>query len=187
MQKGNPKSTVAPKVHRLNFGMIHCLFMCSKDAGCIKLLWRLNPLLLRLLGEIFLSLLCSHSSWGSALDLALPLHVGHLRVSVPRPDKTGLKERLIRGLWLTQAGGREGYGMRGEPVAAEASVMLQQPEACRVFSWGSCLWITGPWQWWAAQAPGRGGVDSDLFLHTGFLAAAAAALASHAHLWGLRR
>ena len=73
--------------------------------------------------------------------------------------------------------------MRGEPVAAEAGVTLQQPETRRVFSWGSCPWITGPWQWWAAQAPGRGGVDSDLCLYTGFLVAAAAALASHACLW----
>ena len=73
--------------------------------------------------------------------------------------------------------------MRGEPAAAEASVMLQQPKAHRVFSWGSCLWIPGPWQWRAAQVLGRGGVDSDLCLHTGLLvAAAAAALASHAHL-----
>ena len=76
--------------------------------------------------------------------------------------------------------------MRGESAAAEARVMLQQPEACRVFSHGSCPWITGPWQWWAAQAPGRGGVDSDLGSHTGFLVAAAAALASHARLWGPR-
>ena len=76
--------------------------------------------------------------------------------------------------------------MRGKPAAAEASMTLQQPEACRVFSHGSCPWITGPWQWWAAQAPGRGGVDSDLGSHTGFLVAAAAALASHARLWGPR-
>ena len=75
--------------------------------------------------------------------------------------------------------------MQGEPVLAEAGVSLQQPEVCCVFSWGSCPWITGPWQWWAAQAPGRGGVDSDLCLHTGFLVAAVAALASHARLWGL--
>ena len=34
---------------------------------------------LRLLGEISLSLLCSHSSRGSALDLAPPLRVGRLR------------------------------------------------------------------------------------------------------------
>ena len=26
------------------------------------------------------------------------------------PDGTGLKQQIIRGLWLTQAGGREGYG-----------------------------------------------------------------------------
>ena len=75
--------------------------------------------------------------------------------------------------------------MRGEPVA-EASMTLQQPEAFRAFSWGSCSWITGPWQWWDVQAPGRGRVDSDLYSHTGFLLVAAAALAFHAPLWGLR-
>ena len=82
--------------------------------------------------------------------------------------------------------GEGGAWMRGEPAAAEAGVMLQQPEARRVFSRGSCPWIMGPWQWRAAQAPGRGGVDSDLCSHTGFLVAAAAALASHARLWGPR-
>ena len=76
--------------------------------------------------------------------------------------------------------------MQGKPAAAEASMTLQQPEACHVFSRGSCPWITGPWQWRAAQAPGRGGMDSDLCLHTGFLVAAAADLVSHAHLWGPR-
>ena len=73
--------------------------------------------------------------------------------------------------------------MRGEPAVSEASMMLQQPEACSVFSRGSCPWIMGPWQWRAAQAPGRGGVDSDLCLRTGFMVAAAAALASHDRLW----
>ena len=71
--------------------------------------------------------------------------------------------------------------MQGEPAAAEASVTLQQPGVRCVFSWGSCSWITGPWQWQAAQAPG-GCVDSDLCLHTSFLVAAAAALAFHACL-----
>ena len=136
-----------------------------------------------MLGEISLSLLCSHSSWGSALDLAPPLRVGRLRASVLRSDRTGLKEQLIRGLWLTQAEGREGYGMQGEPAVAEAGVILQQPKVFRVFSRGSCPWITGPWQWRAAQAPGSGGVDSDLCSHTGFLVAVAAALVSHACLW----
>ena len=76
--------------------------------------------------------------------------------------------------------------MRGEPAAAEASVMLHQPEAHYAFSRGSCPCITGPWQWRAAKASGMGGVDSDLCLHTGFLVAAVAALASHDHLWGPR-
>ena len=146
-------------------------------------MWRFNPLLLRLLGEISLSLLCSHSSRGSALDLSPPVRVGHLRASSSRSDRTGLKEQLIRGLWLSQAGGREGCGMRGEPVAAEAGMMLHQPEAHHVLSPVSCPWITGAWQWRAAQAPGRGDVESDLCLHTGFLVAAAVALASHALLW----
>ena len=57
--------------------------------------------------------------------------------------------------------------MPGEPAAAEAGVMLQQPGARCVLSLGICPWITGPWQWWAAQALGRGGVASDLCLHTG--------------------
>ena len=60
-------------------------------------LWRFNLLLLRLLGDISLSLLCSHSSWGSALDLAPPLHVGRLRASVLPPARMGLKQQLIRG------------------------------------------------------------------------------------------
>ena len=65
--------------------------------------------------------------------------------------------------------------MWGEPAAAEASMTLQQPEAHRLFSWGSCPWIMGPRQWRAAQALGQGGVGSDLCLHTGFLVATAAA------------
>ena len=83
----------------------------------------------------------------------------------------GLKKRLIQGLWLTQGRGKEGYGMQCEPVAAEAGVTLQQPEAHRVFSLGSCPWITGPWHrlpgeevwivtcactqasWWLQQQP----------------------------------
>ena len=65
--------------------------------------------------------------------------------------------------------------MRSVPAVAEAGVMLQQPEACPVFSQGSWPWITGPWQWQAAQAP-AGCVGSDLRLHTGFLVVAAAAV-----------
>ena len=150
------------------FGMICCVFRYSTDADTLTCLWSFNPLLLRLLGEISLSLLCSHSSRVSALDLDLPLHVGRLRASVLCSDRKGLKEQLIRGsgsLWP----GERGVWMRGEPAAAEAGMTLHQPAARRAFSRGRFPWVTGPWQWQAAQAPRRGGVDSDLCLHTGFL------------------
>ena len=101
-------------------GMIRCLFRYSTDAGTSSCLWSFNPLLLRLLGEISLSLLCSYSSWGSALDLDPPLRVGRLRASVLRSYRTGLKEQLLRGFWLTQAVGREGYG-------CGASLQQQRP------------------------------------------------------------
>ena len=97
-------------------------------------MWGFNSLLLRLHGEISLSLLCSYSSWGSALDLALPLHVVHRLASVLRPDRMGFKQWLIKGLWLTQALGREGYRMRGKPAAPVASMTLQHPVVCCVFS-----------------------------------------------------
>ena len=38
MQKADPKSTVASRVHFLNFGMIHCVFRYSSDAVYIKLI-----------------------------------------------------------------------------------------------------------------------------------------------------
>ena len=103
----------------LEFGMIRCLFKYSADAGTSGCLWSFNPLLLRLLGKISLSLLCSYSSRGSALALDSPLRVGRLRASVPHPDRTGLKEQLLRGLWLTQAGGEQGACMQGELATAE--------------------------------------------------------------------
>ena len=108
MQKANPKSTVAPKVHHLNLGWFIIYSGIPQMQGTSSWLWSFNPLLLRLLGEISLSLLCSHSSWGSALDLTPPLRVGHLRASVLHSDRMGLKEQLIRGLWLTQDGERKG-------------------------------------------------------------------------------
>ena len=98
----------------------------------------------------------------------------------------GVKGAPASGALAHSDQGEAGVWMRDEFAAAEACVTLHQPEASRVFSQGSCLWITGPWQWQGAQAPGRGSVDSDLCLHTGFLVAAEAALASHAHLWGPR-
>ena len=83
-------------------------------------------------------------------------------------------------------GGGSGTEEAGRACGVRGVVTLQQPEARRAFSRGSCSWITGPWQWRAAPAPRRGGVESDLCSHTGFLVAAAAALVSHARLWGPR-
>ena len=139
--------------------MIRCLFRYSTDASTSSCLWSFNPLLLRLLGEVSLSLLCSHSSQGSALDLDPPLCVGRLRASVLCSDRTGLKEQLLRGLWLTQAGGGSGTEEAGRACCVRGVVTLHQPEARREFSPVSCPPITGPWRWRAAQAPGRGGVE----------------------------
>ena len=166
--------------------MIHCLFRYSTDAGTSSCLWSFNPLLLRLLGEMSLSLLCSHSSWGSALYLDPPLCVGPLRASFPHPDRTGLKEQLLRVLWLTQAAGREGYRGGGASLRWPRHRDVAAARGTPCVLPGMLSLVTGPWQWRAAQATGRGGVESDLCSHTGFLVAAAAALASHACLCGPR-
>ena len=71
------------------------------------------------------------------MDLAPSLRVCCLRASVLWSDRMELKEQLIRGLWLTQAGGMEGYRVQGEPAVAEASMTLHQPEVHCVFSRGS--------------------------------------------------
>ena len=148
-------------------------------------MWKFNLLLLRLLGEISLSLFCSHSFGRSWFSFGFgPASVCRLPEGICScSDRTGLKEQLIRGFWLIQAGWMEGYGMRGEPVAAEDRMTLQQPEAPCVLPGKlslnhRTLAVVG------CTAPRRGGVGSDLCLHTGFLVAVAAALAFHAHLWG---
>ena len=104
---------------------------------------------------------------------------------------SSLRQDLVKGAADSEALAHSGHGeggvwMRGKPAVAEASMMLQQLEARDVSSWGSCPWITGPWQWRVAQAPWRGGVEGDLCLLTGFLVVAATALASHARLCGPR-
>ena len=96
MQKANPKSTVAPKSTTSILGWLVVYAGIPEMQGTSSWLWRFNPLLLRLLGEISLSLLCSHRTWGSALDLAPPLHVGHLRASVPFWEVWGLLPAFSR-------------------------------------------------------------------------------------------
>ena len=87
-EKGEKIIYLAPKVHLLNLGWFVVYSGIPQMQGTSGWLWSFNPLLLRLLGEISLSLLCSHSSRGSALDLAPPLRVGRLRASVLRSDRT---------------------------------------------------------------------------------------------------
>ena len=92
----------------LEFGMIRCPFRYSTDAGTSSWLWSFNPLLLRLLGEISLSILCLHSSSGSASDFAPPLHVGHPPASVLRPDRMWLKSCWLGGPGSLRLGGGRG-------------------------------------------------------------------------------
>ena len=111
MQKANPKCTVAPKVSSTwILGAFVVYSGILQMQGSSSWLWRFNPLLLRLHGEISFSILCLHSSWGSTLVLAPPLYVSCCQASIPYPDRRGLKQRLIRAPLLTQAGEREGYG-----------------------------------------------------------------------------
>ena len=59
MQKANPKSIAAPKVHWLSFRMIHCLFRHSTDAGYIKLIVEINSTITSRAGECRLApILC---------------------------------------------------------------------------------------------------------------------------------
>ena len=59
------------------------------------------------------------------MDLDPPLHVGRLRASVLRSHRTGLKEQLLRGLWLTQAGGGSGTEEAGRACSVRGVVTLQ--------------------------------------------------------------
>ena len=74
----------------------------------------------------------------------------------------GVKGEAASGALAHSGRGEGGVRMQDEPLVAEAGTTLQQPEARCAFSRGSCPFIMGPWQCQAAQAPGRGHVDSDL-------------------------
>ena len=166
------------------FAMIRCLFRYSTDAGYIKLIVVVSSTAPVAAGwdfpfsSLFTQLLWFSFGFGPASACTSPEGV----CSLLRQDR--VKGASASGALFHLGQGEGGLQMQGEPAAAEACMTWHQPEAHRAFSRGSCPWITGPWQWQAAQAPWRGGVESDLCLHTGFLVAAAAVLASHARLWG---
>ena len=163
--------------------MIRFLFRYSRDARYIKLIMEIKSASPEAAGgnfpfsSLFAQLLGFSFVFGPASACRSPEGV----CSPPRHDRvkaaadsgslahSGLGEVGVQNLgWACSCRGRH-------DVATAWGAPCVLP--------GSCPWITGPWQWWAAQAPGRGGVDSDLCLHTGFLVAAAAALEFRAHIW----
>ena len=87
------------------------------------------------------------------MDLDPPLRVGRLKVSVLRSGRMGLKVQLFQGLWLTQARGREGYGMRDEPAAAEGNLTLH---SLRRTVHSPSYVVPGSWVP-GSQDPGSGG------------------------------
>ena len=132
------------------FGMICCLFRYSTDAGNIKLIVELLSTAPEAAGRNFPF---------SSLFAQLPgLCFGFGPTSACRspegicspPRQNGVKGAADCVTLAHSGWGEGGVWMRGEPAAAEANMMFQQPEVHCTFSWGSCPWITGPWQWRAA-------------------------------------
>ena len=152
------------RVHQIDCGaLFHCFCCC----------WERFP---------FLFFVCTAPGFQVGIIRASACRLPEGVCSSPRQD--GFKGAAALGALPHSGRGEGGVRMQGEPTVAEASVMMHQPEAFRAFSRGSCPWITGLWQWRDAPAPWKGGVESDLCSHTGFLLATAAALATHARLWG---
>ena len=160
--------------------MIPCLFRYSTDAGYIKLIVEIQSTAPESAGrDIPFSSLFAHLlgfSFGFGPTSACRSPEG--LCSLLRED--GVKGAAASGA-LAHSGRWEGaVRMQGKP---EASVTLHQPEGRCVLSQGNCPWITGPWQWRAAQAPRRGGVDSDLCSHTGSLVVSSSLSISCPSLW----
>ena len=187
MQKANPNLHFHPKSIASILGTFVVYSGIHQMQSLSSWLWGFNLLLLNLHREISLSLLCSHSSWGSALLLAPPLPVGHPQESVPHPDRTGLKQQLIRALLLNQAGERKGYGSHNWNAGRACGSRGQCDIAT---AWGMSCVLLGKLSLdhgtlAVAGCTGSWGVGGDLSLHTGFLVAEAAVLAAvHARLWG---
>ena len=185
-EKKGEKKNLCSQSPPPQLGMIRCLFRYSTDAGYINLIVEIYSTDPETAGRDFpfSSLFAQLPGFGFGFGPASACRSPEGICSPPRQD--GVKGAAASGALAHSGRGEGGVQMLVEPMGAVAGMMLQQPEVHHAFSRGSCPWITGPWQWRAAPAPRRGGVESDLCSHTGFLVAAAAALASHAHLWGPR-
>ena len=107
-KRGKMNIYPAPK-----FGMIHCLFRNSADAGTSSCLWSFNPLLLRLLGEISPPLLCSHSSRGFSFGFGPTSACRSPEGVCSPPRQDGVKGAAASGALAHSGRGREGYGGGG--------------------------------------------------------------------------
>ena len=155
MQKGNPKSTVAHKIHLLNLGwfvvysgipqmqvhQVDCGDLIRCSWGC----WERFPFL------FFVRTAPGVQFWIGLASVCRS----------PEGICSSLTQDRVKGAAASGALAHSGRGeggvrrRQGEPAASEAGVTLQQPEARRAFSRGSCPWLTGPWRWRAAPAPGK--------------------------------
>ena len=164
--------------------MIPCLFRYSSAVGYIKLIVEIKSAAPEAaerefpFSSLFAQLPGFSFGFGPASACRSPEGV----CSLLRQD--GVKGAADSWALAHSGQGEGGVRNAGRACSGRGRHDVAQPEVRCVFSRASCPWITGPWQWWAAQAPGRRGVESDLCSHTGFLLAAAVALASHACIWG---
>ena len=126
------------------------LFRYSTDAGYIKLTVEISSAAPEAAGRNFpfSSLFAEPPGFSFLFGLTSVCRLPEGVCSSLRQD--GVKGAAASGALAHSGRGEEGVRMRGKPAAAEAGMTLHQPEARRVFSQGSCPWITGPWQWWAA-------------------------------------
>ena len=82
---------VAHKVHRLNFGMICCLFGYSREAGYIKLIVEIYSIAPEAAERNFPFSALFAQLPGFSFGFGPPLLIGRLRASVPHLDRRGLK------------------------------------------------------------------------------------------------
>ena len=109
-KKENNVYIIAPKVHRLNFGIIRCLFRYSTDAGYIKLIVEIKSTAPEAAGRDFPS--------SSLFAQLLGFTFGFFPASACRspegisspPRQDGVKVAADSGALAQSGWGREGYG-----------------------------------------------------------------------------
>ena len=102
--------------------------------GTSSFLWSFNPLLVRLLEEISVSLLCSRSSPGFSFGFGSASACRSPEGICSSLRQNGVKGAADSGALAHSGRGEGGVRMRGEP----ADGTLHQPDACCLFSLGRC-------------------------------------------------